>query len=201
MRQSRNLAKWPVTTEPGFDLAIRGTCNTRLSRLVPVPSSCHGPRLDHDPEVSQWIQAIVLADVRWLRLCEIPKRDRTFLWAAGLLGVADFLSAIDVECDFGTLTATDPGALHRLCPMRLVKRINTVKQLIRIFGDPEEPLLQFLADNLILTAFAFAVPHLLVGKHGLTARAPIHRSTLFIGEARLTKLEKQPLGPFAVVGF
>jgi 8-oxo-dGTP diphosphatase len=32
-----------------------------------------------------------LLDVKWLTLAEIPERDRAFLWAAGLLGIEEFL--------------------------------------------------------------------------------------------------------------
>lgn len=48
------------------------------------------PSLGHDPEVEAGTQVPLLADLRWLHLCEIPERDRAFLWAAGLLGVGEF---------------------------------------------------------------------------------------------------------------
>lgn len=51
------------------------------------------PRLGWDPDVASGRG--VLADVQWLRLSEIPERDRTFLWAAGLLGVGSFLSEVE----------------------------------------------------------------------------------------------------------
>ena len=50
------------------------------------------PFLGRDPDVAPGQE--VLADVRWLRLREIPERDRAFLWAAGLLGVGDLLSEV-----------------------------------------------------------------------------------------------------------
>ena len=37
----------------------------------------------------------VSVDVQWWRLREIPERDRTFLCAAGLIGVGDFLSEVE----------------------------------------------------------------------------------------------------------
>ena len=52
------------------------------------------PRLGHDPEVTVWKQPVALVDVRWFRLSEISEKDRTFLWAAGLLGVGDFLAEV-----------------------------------------------------------------------------------------------------------
>ena len=51
------------------------------------------PSLGCDPDVASGHQ--VLADVQWLRLSEIPERDRTFLWAAGLLGTGSFQSEVE----------------------------------------------------------------------------------------------------------
>ncbi|MEW5826455.1 MAG: NUDIX hydrolase [Candidatus Bipolaricaulota bacterium] len=50
------------------------------------------PSLGSDPEFPPG-QGI-LVDLRWMRLAEIPERDRVFLWAAGLLGVGTFLAEI-----------------------------------------------------------------------------------------------------------
>jgi 8-oxo-dGTP diphosphatase len=52
------------------------------------------PSLGQDPEVATGEQALALFDVQWLRLSEISERDRTFLWAAGLLGVAGFWAEV-----------------------------------------------------------------------------------------------------------
>jgi 8-oxo-dGTP diphosphatase len=48
------------------------------------------PSLGQDPEVATGEQPFALVAVQWLCLSEIPERDRAFLWAAGLLGVARF---------------------------------------------------------------------------------------------------------------
>ncbi len=53
------------------------------------------PSLGHDPEFVERSQAQILVDLRWLHLSEIPERDRAFLWAAGLLGVGDFLDEVE----------------------------------------------------------------------------------------------------------
>ena len=66
------------------------------------------PSLGHDPEAEEGKQALVLVDMQWLRLSEIPERDRTFLWAAGLLGVNDFLSEVE---SWGSDTSY-PGEEH-----------------------------------------------------------------------------------------
>jgi len=52
------------------------------------------PSLGRDPEVARGKQALALFDVQWLRLTEIPERDRAFLWAAGLLGVVGFWAEV-----------------------------------------------------------------------------------------------------------
>jgi 8-oxo-dGTP diphosphatase len=52
------------------------------------------PSLGHDPEVATGKQALALLDVQWLHLSEIPERDRAFLWAAGLLGIAEFFAEV-----------------------------------------------------------------------------------------------------------
>ena len=52
------------------------------------------PSLGQDPEVETGKQTRALYDVQWLRLSEIPERDRAFLWAAGLLGVAEFWAEV-----------------------------------------------------------------------------------------------------------
>lgn len=51
------------------------------------------PVLGHDPELVPGHE--ILVDVRWLRLREIPERDRVFLWAAGLLGTGGFLAEVE----------------------------------------------------------------------------------------------------------
>ena len=50
------------------------------------------PKLGNDPEFSHIDQ--VLADMRWLRLNEIPERDRAYLWAAGLMIIPEFLDEV-----------------------------------------------------------------------------------------------------------
>jgi ADP-ribose pyrophosphatase YjhB (NUDIX family) len=45
---------------------------------------------DQAPRMGNHPDDPCLTDMRWLKLSEIPARDRTFLWAAGLLGVGAF---------------------------------------------------------------------------------------------------------------
>lgn len=50
------------------------------------------PQFGNDPELSRDDQ--VMVKTRWLSLSEIPEQDRAFLWAAGLLGIAEFLAEV-----------------------------------------------------------------------------------------------------------
>ena len=72
---------------------LYGPDNETYSFLVDIGQQ--NPRLGYDPEVSEGKQALVLVDVQWLRLSQIPERGRTFLWAAGLLGVGGFLAEVE----------------------------------------------------------------------------------------------------------
>ena len=65
---------------------------TRLSSFL-VDVEDQDPSLGYDPEVP--VGQEVLVDVRWLKLTEIPERDRVFLWAAGLLGVDGLLAEVE----------------------------------------------------------------------------------------------------------
>jgi 8-oxo-dGTP diphosphatase len=51
------------------------------------------PKLGRDPEVDG--SAPILIDIQWLRLDEIPERDRAFLWQAGLMSVPGFLGLVE----------------------------------------------------------------------------------------------------------
>jgi 8-oxo-dGTP diphosphatase len=97
------------TPQQGALRELREECNVEGAIVRQTAYVCHAPddeavtflvdigdqtpKLGHDPDVAPGHE--VLADVRWLRLCEIPERDRTFLWAAGLVGVGDFLSEVE----------------------------------------------------------------------------------------------------------
>ncbi|MFC1879826.1 NUDIX hydrolase [Chloroflexota bacterium] len=50
------------------------------------------PQLGFDPEIQAAAQ--ILVNMKWLTLSEIPERDRAFLWAAGLLGIAEFWTEV-----------------------------------------------------------------------------------------------------------
>jgi 8-oxo-dGTP pyrophosphatase MutT (NUDIX family) len=63
-----------------------GAGNKTVTFLVEIGEQ--SPRINADAK-SQGLDPF-LTDVQWIALAEIPERDRTFLWAAGLLGVGTF---------------------------------------------------------------------------------------------------------------
>ena len=62
------------------------------------------PTLGQDPEVAEGDE--VLLDLAWLSLDEMPERDRVYLWAAGALGVGDFLREVQSWGDAISCPAT-----------------------------------------------------------------------------------------------
>jgi ADP-ribose pyrophosphatase YjhB (NUDIX family) len=73
-----------------------------------VDIGTQNPSLGADPEIAAGKQVPLLVDMCWLRLSEIPERDRAFLWAAGLLSVGDFVSEVE---SWGDVTSY-PGHEH-----------------------------------------------------------------------------------------
>ena len=53
------------------------------------------PKVGREPELSER----VIVDVGWFLLNEISERDRTFLWAAGLLGISEFFEEVNSWSD------------------------------------------------------------------------------------------------------
>lgn len=97
------------TPEQGALRELREECNVNGTIIRQTSHVCYGsddetysflvdiadqaPSLGHDPEFPPGRE--ILTEVRWMRLCEIPERDRAFLWAAGLLGTGDFWSEVE----------------------------------------------------------------------------------------------------------
>lgn len=50
------------------------------------------PHIGTDPEFQSTDPFLV--DMKWLALSEVPERDRAYLWAAGVLGVEEFLAEV-----------------------------------------------------------------------------------------------------------
>ena len=98
-------------------------------------------------------------------------------------------AALHGEVELGTLGTPDPVALHELGPLGPLEVVEGLEQLVGVLGDAEEPLLEVALDDDVAGALTGAVgQHLLVGQHGLTARAPIDRGQGPVGQARLPEL-------------
>jgi hypothetical protein len=107
---------------------------------------------------------------------------------------------LDAEQHLGALRAADPVSLHRLDPVLPFDRRQVVQQLVGVCGRLEEPLLEVLRDDLRAAVLAPAVVHLLVRKHDLVERAPLHRGFLAVREPGFEELQEEPLRPAVVRG-
>ncbi|MCG3179680.1 MAG: RNA pyrophosphohydrolase [Phycisphaerae bacterium] len=80
------------------------------------------PTLGRDPELAD--DEAVLTDLAWLALDEIAERDRVYLWAAGALGVGDFLKDVQTWGDVISYPGNDrcPAFGQRLAGVDYVER-------------------------------------------------------------------------------
>ena len=107
----------------------------------------------------------------------------------------------DRQVELGALGAADPVALHGLDPLGPLQVVQGVQQLVGVVGDAEEPLLEVALDDQVAAALAGAVGQdLLVGQHGLAARAPVDRRLLAVGQAGLQEPLEDDLVPAHVLG-
>ena len=104
------------------------------------------------------------------------------------------------ENHFRAFAAPDPIRLRLLRRRRPVDVGQIGKQPRRVVGDAEEPLRQFALFHGGFAAFAGAGDHLLVGKHRLARRAPVHRSAATFHQAAFQQLQEDPLRPLVVGG-
>lgn len=85
------------------ECCVQGTILQQTSHLTYAPQDetitflveigAQQPAMGCDPECSGHDQIII--DLQWLRLADIPERDRAFLWAAGLLAVPQFFHLVE----------------------------------------------------------------------------------------------------------
>ncbi len=96
--------------------------------------------------------------------------------------------------ELGALGPADPVALHDLDPLGPLQVLQVGQQLVGVGGDAEEPLLQVLFDHQVTAALAGPVrPHLLIGQHRGTPRAPIDRRLFAIGQPRFQEAQEDDL--------
>jgi hypothetical protein len=109
------------------------------------------------------------------------------------------LRAGDGELDLQAVGAADPVALHRHHALGPVDAVEALEQLVRVGGDAERPLRDLALDDHAAAAPAAPFFHLLVGEHGVAARAEVHLGAAAIDEAPLQHPQEEPLVP-AIVG-
>jgi 8-oxo-dGTP pyrophosphatase MutT (NUDIX family) len=100
------------------ETGMAGTIQRQTARVALTPHDvavtflvdvgAQEPRLGSDPELAG--DDAVLVDVRWMALREIPARDRTFLWAAGLHGVGSFGDKLETWGDAVSYPGSVEGA-------------------------------------------------------------------------------------------
>jgi hypothetical protein len=108
----------------------------------------------------------------------------------------------DLPPDFRALRFADPVGLHGADLVGpAVERVQGFEQVIAIFRDAEEPLLQLALFNDRARAPAATIHHLLVGEHGVLDRIPVHFRGAAIDEIVRQHLQEDALLLFVIVRF
>ncbi len=108
---------------------------------------------------------------------------------------------IEFEIDQRAFAAADPVALHGADLFRpAFQLVEIAQQLVGVFGDAQEPLLQLtLFHERIFVTPAASVDHLLIRQHRRALRTPVDSALLAIRQTLLVELEKEPLVPAVIV--
>ena len=77
-----------IVRQTGYAMDIDHT--ETITYLVDI--DCQDPKMGSDPEFTADHQ--ILVDMQWLRLAEIPERDRAYLFSAGLMNIPAFLEEV-----------------------------------------------------------------------------------------------------------
>ena len=97
-------------------------------------------------------------------------------------------------------TLADPVRLHGLHALRPAgQRIQGRQQFLRVFRDREVVHRNLALLHECPRAPAATVDHLLVGKHRLVDRVPVHRAGLLVSDALFQHAQEQPLVPAIVL--
>ena len=114
----------------------------------------------------------------------------------------DGLAVLRMEGHLGTRAAADPVGLHDLDRIGPLDVLEIGQQFVRVVGDAELPLFQFLLDDRGAAPFAVIVlaPYLFAGQGGVAFRAPVHGRLLAVGEIGLQQAQEEPLRPLVVPG-
>ena len=110
------------------------------------------------------------------------------VWACGV--DMDFFigQTIDIECDFSTLGAADPGSLLALGGVGPIELVKTLEKLIGIGSNAEDPLVEIPAFDGVAADLGFALNDLLVGEYSTEFWAPPDGALINVGEAMFKEL-------------
>ena len=101
----------------------------------------------------------------------------------------------------GAFRSADPVALHGPHLFRpRVEGVEVIEQFLRVIRDFDEPLINRLALNGVVTAPAFAVDNLFVGEDRLIVLTPVHIGFFFVSQSTLHQPCKEPLFPAVILG-
>jgi hypothetical protein len=110
------------------------------------------------------------------------------------------LGRLELEQQFGSFAATDPGLLHALGRVGPVHVFEVGEQALGVGGDPQYPLAQVAALHGEAADLGLAVDDFLVGQYGAQLRTPPHRALVDVGQALFEQLEEDPLRPAVILG-
>ena len=111
-----------------------------------------------------------------------------------------FFAAFNFVSDVNAFFATNPIPLGGLNLLRPVDLVDVTKQSVGIVGNLEKPLIGLFSHRRRLTPLTHPALDLLVGQNRFTARAPVDHRFFPDRQPFLKHLDKQPLGPFVVLG-
>ena len=105
-----------------------------------------------------------------------------------------------VEVNFRAGGTTDPVFLGSFYSFDIIDFVKVIDKALGIFGDFKHPLGFDFVNNFASAAFTNAVYYFFVRKNNFAAGAPVYVCLFFISKAAFEKLDKNPLGPFIIVG-
>jgi len=99
-----------------------------------------------------------------------------------------------IELELEAFGFANPVALHGPDFFRpALEPVERLQQLLRHIGDFEKPLGELALLDLGARAPALAVDHLLIGKHGVVDRVPVHLGAAARDDSLVEKIQKQLL--------
>ena len=114
---------------------------------------------------------------------------------------SNFLTQLrHIQVELQALATANPVLLHDFYALRpALQLVQILQQNIGIISNFQEPLGQILLHHIGVTAPAFALDNLLIGKHCAAGIAPVYISLLLVGEAALVEQLEKPLSPAVII--